>query len=368
VAHGGKFSGTLTGGNGRGAEGQIQFYQFNVGRGHQSITANVSLTNDPTNQIGAYLIAPDGTAVGFGMNSFGSVATSTRNLTAFTINPKPGLWTLIVDVAGAVVGNEISQPFSGNIALDNTGIKVVGIPPNEGHGLKAGTSTVVDIQVTNNTISPQAIFLDPRLNSTVVYQLANFNPPSGGAYILPITFDEGQPQWLVPTQTSSVQVDASATLPIVFDYGPFQGDPDLLGRSNGDGTARGSFTPTGGVVQPGGWFGMPSELGPYRGTAPAGSVNMSMLVATKAFDTSLSTPGGDYWIPSVDPSIGPLFRAYVLQPGQSTTIPVTVTPNGPVGTKVSGTLYVDALQNGVPPYGEPTADEIAAFPYSYTIE
>jgi hypothetical protein len=47
---------------------------------------------------------------------------------------------------------------------------------------------------------------------------------------------------------------------------------------------------------------------------------------------------------------------------------VTFTPTGASGTVVSGTLYLDALENGVPPYGEPTGDEILAFPYSYTIQ
>src|SRR6185312_13330016 len=110
LAHGGGFSGTLTGGNGRPpGEGQVQYYQFNVGRGHNSITANVSLTNDPTDPVAAYLVAPDGAALGFGMNSFGSTASATKSLSAFTLNPKPGTWTLIVDFANPVVGNEISQ-------------------------------------------------------------------------------------------------------------------------------------------------------------------------------------------------------------------------------------------------------------------
>jgi hypothetical protein len=34
---------------------------------------------------------------------------------------------------------------------------------------------------------------------------------------------------------------------------------------------------------------------------------------------------------------------------------------------VSGTLYVDDLTYGVPPYGQVSGDELAAIPYSYTI-
>jgi hypothetical protein len=62
------------------------------------------------------------------------------------------------------------------------------------------------------------------------------------------------------------------------------------------------------------------------------------------------------------------FQAFVVGPGETVTVPVTITPTGARGTKVSGMVYLDALENGVPPYGEPTGDEVAAIPYSYTIE
>jgi len=63
-------------------------------------------------------------------------------------------------------------------------------------------------------------------------------------------------------------------------------------------------------------------------------------------------------------SVAPL----ILNPGQSGVINVTITPAGPSGRQVTGTLYVDDLLTGVPPYGQFSGDELAGLPYSYTIK
>ena len=365
VAHGGSFSGTLTGGNGRpSGEGQIQYYQFNVPRGHTSITANLSLTNDPTDPVGAYLVAPDGATLGFGLNSFGSSATAMKSLSAFTLDPKPGTWTLIVGFAEPVVGNEISQPFSGTVKLDNTGVAVTGFPSTL-QGLTAGVPTVIPVQVTNNGPVPQAFFFDARLNTYTTLNVLNINPPpSSAGYVLPLV---GNPaEWLVPSQSKSVKATAAGSLPVMFDYGPGNGDPDLVGNPSRNNTAAGSFTPSGGTLQPGLWVGWPSEIGPYSGPAPAGLVNMNLAVTTKAFDTSVTTQGGDIWAISYDPNA--VIDPFIVAPGETVTVPITITPSGASGSTVQGTLYLDAFENGVPPYGEPTGDEVAAFPYSYTIK
>lgn len=49
---------------------------------------------------------------------------------------------------------------------------------------------------------------------------------------------------------------------------------------------------------------------------------------------------------------------------------MTITPSGASGTVVKGTLYVDDFASDVPPpaYGQFTGDELAAFPYNYTIK
>jgi hypothetical protein len=367
LAHGGSFHGTLTGGNGRPPGlGQVQFYEFNVPPGHSSITANVSIANDPTDTVATTLVAPDGTALGFGQNNFPS---GSKTLTAYTLNPTPGTWTLIVDFAGPVVGNEISQPFTGNVTLDDTDIAVSGIPNSEHVRLSAGVPVTVPVKITNRGIAQQAFFIDARLNVTTNISLANIDPPPTSAgYPLPLPLPPAPPEWLVPTQTSAVHAVATATLPVMFDYGPAQGDPDLVGVPTllNPNRASGSFVPAGGKIQPGVWLGFPSEFGSYSAPAAAGLVKMTLTATTKAFDPTVTTPTGDLWLTAVDANtaVQPAF----VDPGQSVTIPVTFTPAGAPGTRVSGTLYVDTVVFGLAPSGQITGDEVAAIPYSYTIQ
>jgi hypothetical protein len=165
----------------------------------------------------------------------------------------------------------------------------------------------------------------------------------------------------VPTQTSRVQAVATATLPVEFDYGPAQGDPDLFGQPITANSAVGSYAPSGGTVTPGVWFGAPDELGPYPRRAPSGFVNMSLTATTKPFDPTVTSTTGDFWNLAVS------FSPVIINPGQTGVIDVTITPSGTPGSVVSGNLYVDDFLDNVPPYGQQTGDQLAAIPYTYTV-
>jgi hypothetical protein len=365
-ANGGAFQGVLTGGNGRPpGEGQTNFYEFNIGPGHSSITANVSLTNDAGDPVGAYLINPDGATVGFGQNSLNG--TSTLALTAYTLNPVPGTWTLIVEFAEPVVGNEVAQPFSGNIKLDAVSASAPGLP-NSGHArLHAGVPVTIPVVIRNNGAAPEGFFIDARLNATASLSLVSaFGLPNGYEYPLPL--DAYFPLWLVPTETSSFTATATASLPIVFDLGTYSGDPDLFGAPTTPGHAAVSYAPAGGVVTQGLWNALPDEIGPYPASgAPAGTVSMSMVVTTKAFDDAVTSAPGDLWLQSISLAAAAV-TPVIINPGQTVSIPVTITPSGAPGTIVSGTLYVDDVVSAVPPDGTLAGDELAALPYSYTID
>jgi hypothetical protein len=370
-ATGGAFSGTLTGGNGRAngdggpGEGQDEYYEFQVGPGVHNITANVSLTNDAAEPVAEYLVSPDGDALGFAQNNTNS--TQTLSATAYTLNPVPGTWTLIVAFIEPVVGNEISQPYTGDVVFNKVSASAPGLPDSASTKLKAGTPVTVPVTIKNNGAAPEEFFVDPRLNQSVSMTLAGQDPQVSGVS-LPLTGNE--PDWFVPTEASSASTVSTATLPIMFDWGPFQGDPDLPSHSPGAGplcatTEIASYSPPGGTITNGFWGSAPTECGPYSAPAPAGSDSSAMFVVAKPFDTSVTSTTGDIELASVAPVSS--FTPVLINPGQSATVKVTITPSAAAGTVVSGTLYVDDYLNNIPPYGQIASDELAGIPYTYTV-
>jgi hypothetical protein len=364
VTSGGTFSGTLTGGNGRDpGEGQSEYYQFNVGSGVSDITANVTFGNDPTDPVVEYLVSPDGDTLGYGSNNLGG--TSTAALSAFTHNPAPGTWTLIVEFAEPVVGDEVSQTYSGSIVFNSVHASAAGLPDSASTTLASGTPITVPVSITNNGVAPEAFFIDPRLSTNATISLAS---QSSNTVTLPMT--GAQPAWLIPTETSSIDVTQTASTPAMFDVDPVPGDPDLASSSSGSAALCGTsasvpYAPSGGTVTQGIWISAPSECGPYAVPAAPGTATDNMSVVTKAFDPAVSSAPGDVWELSVNPSasVSPI----VIDAGQTATINVTITPSANSGSVVSGDLYVDDLVGPLAMTGQTSGDELAALPYEYTV-
>jgi len=69
-----KFSGVLTGGNGRASfTGVTEYYQLDLPAGEPELNASVKLANNPNNQTYAWLIDPSGQAQAFQSNGIVTV-------------------------------------------------------------------------------------------------------------------------------------------------------------------------------------------------------------------------------------------------------------------------------------------------------
>ncbi|HTX32710.1 MAG TPA: S8 family serine peptidase [Solirubrobacteraceae bacterium] len=374
VRSGGRFSGILTGGNGRDlGEGQQQYYEFTVPGGVRDITASVRFANDPQEPVAEYLISPDGDTLGYGQNSVNGTPSTTA-LSAYTLHPVAGVWTLIVDFAEPTVGNEISQPYDGQVTFNAVRVGARGVPDGRDQ-LATGKSVTFKVEVTNTGAAPEAYFVDPRLDGTTSLNLTPLTPatntlPLTGNYVL----------WLVPTETSGLSVAQTSSPPAMFDTGPSEvlfaafgpvGDPDLSSAPPGAGplcqdAASASYAPPDGTVSAGIWEAAPTECGPFPAGAPPGTATDAMAVQTEPFDSNASSSTGDAWQQSVNPAA--TTTPLVLAPGQRGTIDVTFKPSGAPGSRIRGTLYVDDLTNDVPPYGQASGDELASIPYAYEIK
>jgi hypothetical protein len=365
------FTGSLTGGNGRAtATGQTSYYQVQIPAGLKALNVQVS-TQNASNTFFAELVDPaTNEAASSAFNGL-QQASSSSQLTPETgaqlhvLNPAPGRWTLVVDFFNAVSGTAVAQPFT--VTMNDTPVTAAapGLPDSASTMLTAGTPVTTDVTVTNNGTSPEAYFVDGRLNNQVTTPLA---AQSMSTLTLP-NLSGTVPTYLVPSHTTALAAKVSSTRRLFFDFTYDFGDPDVISSTGTTATASLSASP----IADGDWTITPFLVGP-TGRRPARSVtaSTSMTATTAAFDPAVSSPTGDLWLGSVNASN--TFTPVVVNPGQSATIPVTITPQGASGSTVTGTLYLDVSSivpakvsfNALSTNG-PVGSEVAAFSYSYTI-
>jgi Subtilase family len=373
----GTFSGVLTGGNGRSpGEGQVEAYSFalppNMKVMLRDLEVNVVLGNDPENQVSAYLVAPGGQTMGYGSNYLATGFTATgvpvesprRQLSLYTSNPIAGVWTLIIDFTAPVPGNEVADPFTGLIRYNAVQWSRGTLPAFPRTTLRAGKSYTYQIKLVNTGAAPEDVFLDARRRSLATYTLAPQNGVTG--LKLPLAASADPPEWIVPTMTHSVTATATSKGPVMFDFGPFPGDPDEESRPSTSATAGFPLGRATTPVTQGLWFAVPSEVGPYgAGKAASATVSMTMRATTEAFDPTATSPEGDFWkfgVASLARTAS--YNLFTVNPGQTSTLTLTIKPSGKAGTVVRGTLYVDDFVDSLQFL---SGSQLVAIPYAYTI-
>jgi hypothetical protein len=386
AAAGGTFSGVLTGGNGRGTLAASDYYQFSVPAHTTALRTELALRDNPAtgNSVGAYLISPDGNVMSYGQNydlSGARLGITDRTLTATALSPVAGLWTLIVALAESVPGTEVADPFTGSVAFTAGGRAAPATALPRGATLAAGQAVTIPVTITNTSNAPEDYYLDPRLDKAVTLALTPLHYSANQPFVagpatspLPLPVVAGQSLYFVPSETSSVTVRQTSTVPAMTDLASLLGDPDasrgalsassLCGRS-----VSVSYAPAGGWVTSGGWLPGPAECGPFLIPAPPGTATDTLTVTTAGFDPTVSVTTGDLeqLAQSVPAGNKAVENAVELPPGRSATVDVTFKPAGRAGTTDAGTLYLDAVQSGVPPGGQLSGDEVAALAYSYKV-
>jgi hypothetical protein len=366
-------TGTLTGGNGRSSDiGQTAYYQVQVPPGLSALNA-IAATGNPSNTLFAELVDPSGQAASVANN--GLMVTTPTGFTELqpevgaqlhVLNPAAGLWTVIVDFYGMVSGTAVAQPFT--VTLNDTPVtaSVNGLPDSAATQLAAGVPVTASVTVTNSGTTPEAYFVDARLSS-----LAHMNLPSQTLSSIPLPNPIGLvPEYIVPSHATAVSATVSSPDALYFDISYPFGDPDLISTTGT--TAHASFAAP--DLPSGVWTVTPFLNGPFGAKPPKFvTAKVSMAATAAAFDPTVSAPTGDMWLSSVNVFAG--FTPYVVNPGQSVTIPVTITPAGISGTTVSGTVYLSdsSINPGAVTYNLlggafPTGSDVAAFPYTYTIK
>ncbi len=369
------FPQTLTGGNGRGVvSGQAFYYQIPVGANTPELNASVLLADNPNNPFQAELVDPNGVAESTTSNVSINANNNTKNdalgAQLHALNPAAGTWTLVIAYLPTVSGTTLTEPFTVSTNESAVPASATGLPTST--PLPAGRPQTVGVQVTNNGTSPESYFIDGRLPETTATPPVKLTAQDagGGATTVPLSVTSNIPSYLVPTDTTAFSQVATTTgaTPIEFDSNPGQGDPDIESGAAGT-TATSSFTPSSPVTQ--GFWGIAPDVAPTYGATGAASepVTTQMYVTTAPFDPAVSSPTGDLWPAATNPAALQSLAPVVVGPGQTKTIPVTITPTGASGTKVSGTLYVDDYSDALlGQFFEPTGSQVAAIPYSYTIK
>jgi hypothetical protein len=373
----GAFSGVLTGGNGRApGEGQVAAYSVvvpgNLPVLLRSLDVDLRLANDPANQVSAYLVAPGGETMGYGSSylttgfSRGGVPVESpqRVLSVSAATPIPGTWTLLIDFTAPVPGNELADAFTGRIRLNHLSFSRGALPDSPAVKLGFGKAVTYRITVHNSGAAPEDIFLDPRLTRLGTYWL---EPQDRVATVkVPVPATVNPPEWIVPTMTHSVSAFAASASAVMFDVGPFPGDPDEASSSGHSARAVYPLARAVTPVTPGLWFATPSLVGPFGAAgAPPATATAAMYAVTQQFDTSATPANGDFWeFAAAVLAPRASYNLFVINPGQTRTINLTIRPGEKPGTVVRGLLYIDDFVDSLQFL---SGSQLVALPYSYTV-
>jgi hypothetical protein len=311
----------------------------------------------------AVLVEPSGQPLDIQSTRTGQTSSGARafgrTIQFFEKTPGAGRWALTVWVnqgLDSINPDSFSQPFSGRIGFQSLPVVANGLPNSALTVLPQGSPATATIRLTNAGNSVKDFFVDSRLADKDFISVLSYG--NTGVH-LPLSLN-AQPSFFVPPNSDLLFVAAQGTVPIVMDMLPSSNGPDYLGSQVPGNSNIDMASAT--ELAPNLWFALPAAQGPIplEGIDTA-TVDVSAAVSTNPFDTAVSSSTGNAWMQLAIDNSAP-YTPLTLNPGASGTITVTITPNAPSGTVVSGFIELETFSSSTS-----SGDEIAVLPYTYTV-
>ena len=367
----GHFAGTITGGNGRaGSPSEAFTYAFDVPSGLRDLGVGVTLANDPGVQLEGVLVDPNDETQSIDSNAYtdasGNLSGQGLTMQMSTAKPISGRWRVIILVQNPVTGKAFDQNFTGTIRFNQGHVTSSGLPQHASTRLKAGVPVLAHLRVTNTGIAPINVQVDPRTGRLTNLPLSS--PFGSQTFDLPA---HGAPTFIAPPGTTSLTEAASSSVPALADLlSGTQGIDvvgDLTAAQGGSTVSVARVAESRGTVSTGIWYTDVNEVGPVGDAgAPSATSTVSLSAHTPGFATDVTSSTGDFYTVSTSPTAD-IGHPLTIQPGQTGTITLEITPTGRKGSKVSGTLYVITPPGLAYPTFSTTGDVLAQVPYSYTV-
>ena len=210
------FNGTLTGGNGRASSpGDQQSFWLNVPKNKPSLAMRIALQGqmNPNEVLLGFFVDPNGHVQSANTNVI--MDKHGLNVGPTVVNhvdkPMAGRWQYLLVLDNPAGGLVVNQPFIGTLNYPASSVSAK--LPTRSTKLVKGKTYKYTVVVHNRTSQQQTYVADPRRTRMVTYKLASQTPGNDLQHLSLPTPDD-TPQWLVPSDSSSISFYASATTPI----------------------------------------------------------------------------------------------------------------------------------------------------------
>ena len=385
----GMFTGTITGGNARaGAPTVTSTYSFDVPGKQNDLDVAVHLNQDPNVVIEGVLIDPDGEAIDVGTNATSvnattGVVSSGPGLQLIQNAPEKGRWRLVLIAVDPVSGAEVAQTFHGIIGFNEVKV-AANLPDSASIKLAAGEAAGYTISYGNEGTVAEPVQVDARLAASARVTLPSLSGTSTVSLPLNINKLANIPSYEVPPGTSQLTLAATSSTPAQVELNGPLGEPDVFGDLNA--AQQGNLASVARVTEAGGrhqvarglWGSFVQQIGPFTDAgAPAGTSTLTATAVTQPLDPAVTSTAGDPYAPGLTGTAA-TGTPVVVNPGQSGSVKVTITPSAKAGTVVHGVIYMvtspfngdntlaRAIGHGLGAV-DTSGDVLAEIPYTYTV-